>query len=211
VISEGITITNSLVDRVIGTATTIAQPPGGIGIRTRGDNSTVDKTIVRSSGTVGLWLAGVDKNGDGVVGRVTGSRTTTRLEKNAGIGMLLEGGPHIVDPMYVEGEEDVDVHTSTDGVVIDATSVDSVLKGVAVKKFVKNAFVVHGTGTEIETADGEEIGEKVEIDDDGGFIPVDGFVVTGPGTVLTSNKVQVARHGFVVSGPDAVLDLTTPR
>jgi hypothetical protein len=121
--------------------------------------------------------------------------------------MLLEGGPHIVDPMYVEGDADTAAPASTDGVVIDATGIDSLLKGVVVKKFVKNGFVVHGSGTEIETADVEEIGVEVELERDDVFVPGDGFIVTGPGTVLSSNKVQVARHGFVVSGLDAVLDL----
>lgn len=184
-------ILTSLVDRAtIGTASNTALLPGGVGIHTRGDNVHIHDTIVRRSAAIGIWAEGADTNADGIVALIDGNTSTMRLEYSAGIGLLLDGGPHGVKDVWVQG--DGLPGAGKDGVVVAATGVGNVVDGVVVKDHMGNGFVVEGTGTDIVRCNVEGVG-------------LDGYVVTGPGSLLNGNGVQFANHGYVVTGLDTVL------
>lgn len=184
-------ITGVLVDRAIGTTTTTAELPGGVGIRTYSDKAHIKDSIVRRTGTIGIWVAGSDTTGDGRVALIDGNTTTMRIESAAGIGLFLEGGPHSVKDVYVQG--DALTGPNKDGVVIAATGVDNLLDGVVVKEFGGNGFVDDGTNTEISRSNVENVG-------------LDGFVIGGTGAILDGNGVKQAQRGFVINGINANLD-----
>ena len=184
-------ITGVLVDRAIGTTTTTAELPGGVGIRTRADKAHIKDSIARRTGRIGIWVSGADTTGDGQVALIDGNTSTMRIESAAGIGLFLEGGPHSVKDVYVQGDELAGL--TKDGVVVDATGIDNLLDGVVVKQFGGNGFVDNGTNTRISRSNVDNIG-------------LDGFVIGGTGAILDGNGVQEAQRGFIVNGLNAHLD-----
>jgi parallel beta-helix repeat protein len=203
--SKKVSITGVVVDlAVAGNATTTAELPGGVGIRTRGDNTSIKDSIVRRTGGIGIWIAGTDSNGDGRVASIEGSNIASstskmRTENGTGLGLRLDGGPHFVKDVYVDGvynDRDDPPVVGIDGVVVGPTGLNSLLDGVVVKQQGGHAFVVEGTGTRITNS-------KVDL------VGLDGFVVTGPGSTLSGNKVQNARNGFIVTDTGFDTDLET--
>jgi uncharacterized repeat protein (TIGR01451 family) len=209
-VSKGVKITNNLLDRVIGATNGTAQPPGGVAIYTRGDNTTLENNIIRQPGTIGMRLTGTDADLSGRVVWLKGSSNAlSRIENAMGVGLQLEGGPHDIDgKLFIRGDtsDGSSAITSTDGVVVDATGVDILLKDIEVKEFGRHGFVINGTGTVLETVRVEDVG--VVLDEEGDELPRagDGYVVAGAGTSITGSEVADARHGYVVTGADAVLD-----
>jgi len=196
--SKKVQVLNCLVDRATGgNASTTAELPGGIGIRTRGDGAHVNATIVRRSTHIGISAEGVDGDASGTVALIDGNTSTMRIEQSAGIGLLLEGGPHSVKDVYVEGNKLPGA--GRDGVVVGTTGVDNVIDGVVVKKHAGNGFVVNGIGTSISRC-------QVEGVEDLGDDLQDGYVIAGSGSDLSGNSVQFTRHGYVVTGIDTVLE-----
>jgi uncharacterized repeat protein (TIGR01451 family) len=182
--SKKVTITGVKVDRVTGTATTTAVPPGGVGIRTRADKASIKNSRVLKAGTVGIWVSGSDADGNGVVAQIADSS----IEDSPAIGLLLDEGPHSVQFTDVKGDGVTDVTKPKDGVVVGPTGIGNRLNGVIVKEHGGNGFVINGTGTSLITCEVEAVG-------------LDGYVVAGSGSDLSGNTVTEARHGFIVSGP----------
>ena len=159
---------------------------------------------MRGTGSIGIWVAGTDGNGDGRVALIQGSNIASstskmRIENSAGIGLLLEGGPHFVKDLYVDGiynDREVPPVPGKDGVVVGLTGVNNLLDQVVVKQHGGHAFVVDGTGTHITNSNVDLVG-------------LDGFVVTGPGSTLSGNGVQNARNGFIVTDTGLDTDLDT--
>ena len=213
-ISKKASITGVLVDRAIGTATTTAELPGGVGIRTRGHQTLIKDSIIRQVGAIGVWVGGTNVNGirfASIEGDKASCSTTTGskmlIEKAAcspagncvaPIGLLLDGGPHFVKNVCVKGLyndlADPPIE-GNNGVVVGLTGLNNVLDGVVVKQYGGHAFVVDGTGTTITNSNVELVG-------------LDGFVVSGAGSTLSGNTVKEARHGFIITatGLDADLD-----
>ena len=204
IIAKKATLTGVLVDRAIGTASTTAELPGGVGIRTRGDNTSIKDSIARGSGSIGIWVAGTDNNGDGRVASITGSNIASstskmRIENGTGIGLLLDGGPHFVKNLYVDGvynDRDDPPVEGKNGVVVGPTGLNNLLDSVVVKQHGGHAFVVDGTGTTITNSNVDGVG-------------LDGFVVNGTGSTLSGNGVQNARSGFIVTATGLDTDLNT--
>ena len=125
-----------------------------------------------------------------------------RIEDSAGIGLLLDGGPHSVKNVYFDSGNLYDRDNGDDpiegnnAVVVGATGVNNLIDNVVVKQFGGNAFVVDGAGTIIQNSSVDGIG-------------LDGFVVTGTGSTLKGNDVQHARRGFVVAATGVDTDLNT--
>jgi hypothetical protein len=203
--SKKASITAVRVDSAVGTATTTAELPGGVGIRTRGDETKIKDSTIRRVGAIGILVDGTDVNGNGRVASIEGDKascSTTlgskmRIEASrAGIGLLLDGGPHFVKNVCVKNlyndREDPPIE-GDNGVVVGLTGLNNLLDGVVVKQYGGNAFVVDGTGTTITNSNVDLVG-------------LDGFVVTGAGSTLSDNGVQNARHGFIVTGLDTDLD-----
>ena len=121
------------------------------------------------------------------------------IENGAGIGLLLDGGPHFVKNVCVKGlyndREDPPIE-GNNGVVVGLTGLNNLLDGVVVKQYGGHAFVVDGTGTTITNSNVDLVG-------------LDGFVVTGAGSTLSGNGVQNARHGFIVTATALDTDLET--
>ena len=215
IVSNNVQIVNSLTDNTIPTTSTTAELPGGVGIRARADNIRIKDTIVRRSRVVGIWANGTDSDGSGLVTSIDGNTSRMRVETNFGIGIRLEGGPHLVKTMAVEGEG-FDKGTSTDGVVVEESGINNTIDGVVVKNHRGNGFVVRGSQTRIERS-GIEL---VALD---GFVTTstaigtvlngnsskpkgNGYVIEGPGSVLTTNRAETAGlHGYVIRGPQADL------
>ena len=202
--SKKVTITNVVIDRPVATATTTAELPGGVGIRTRGDNTSIKDSVVKKAGGIGIWLDGTDSNGDGRVASIEGSNIASssskmRTENGTGVGLRLDGGPHFVKDMYVDGvyndRGDPPV-AGIDGVVVGPTGLNSLLDGVVVKQHGGHAFVIEGTGTRVTNSNVDLVG-------------LDGFVVSGPGSILSGNGVQNARNGFIVTATGFDTDLDT--
>jgi uncharacterized repeat protein (TIGR01451 family) len=209
--TAGIDITSKMasiidvtVDKVVGTANNTYGPPGGVGIRTRRDAALIKDSIVKRSGTVGIWVGGTDLDGNGRVASIVGSNIASstskmRTENGTGIGLLLDGGPHFVKDVYIDGvynDRDDPPVEGKNGVVVGLTGVNNLLDGVVVKQHGGHAFVVDGTGTTITNSNVDGIG-------------LDGFVVTGAGSTLSGNGVQNARHGFIVTATGLDTDLDT--
>ena len=205
--TRGASITNVLVDNAIGTATTTAEMPGGVGIRTRGE-ALIKDSIARRAGAIGIWVGGTtDVNGDGRIATVEGDKTSCSttsgskmlIERGVGIGLLLDGGPHFVKDICVKNlynDREDDPIEGANGVVVGVTGLNNLLDGVVVKQYGGNAFVVDGTGTRITNSNVELVG-------------LDGFVVTGAGSTISGNGVQQARDGFVVTATGLDTDLDT--
>lgn len=185
--SKKVKITGVKVDRVVGgTATTTAELPGGVGIRTRADKASIKNSRVLKAGTVGIWVSGSDADGNGVVAQIADSS----IEDSPAIGLFLDGGPHSVTFTSVTGDAlpVTDVTKPKDGVVVGPTGIGNRLNGVIVKEHGGNGFVINGTGTSLTTCEVERVG-------------LDGYVVAGSGSVLSGSTATEARHGFIVTGP----------
>jgi uncharacterized repeat protein (TIGR01451 family) len=205
--SKKVSITGVLVDRAVGTASTTAELPGGVGIRTRGDQAKIKDSNIRRAGAIGIWVDGTDVNGNGRVASIEGDKASCSttlgskmlIENGVGIGLLLDGGPHFVKNVCVKNlyndREDPPVE-GDNGVAVGLTGLNNLLDGVVVKQYGGNGFVVHGTGTKIESSSVDVVG-------------LDGFVVTGAGSTLSGNGVQNARHGFIVAATALDTNLET--
>ncbi len=88
--SKKASITGVLVDRAVGTATTTAELPGGVGIRTRGDQTLIKDSNVRQVGAIGIWVGGTDANGNGRVASIEGDKAS--CSTTTGSKMLIEKG-----------------------------------------------------------------------------------------------------------------------
>jgi uncharacterized repeat protein (TIGR01451 family) len=194
-VSNGVTMTGLLLDKVVGASSSTTETlPGGVGIRALG-NAHIKDTIVRRSGAIGIWADGAtDPDHDGVVVLIDGNTTTSRIEDSTGIGLLLEGGPHSVKDTLVAG--DSTPGPNKDGVVIGDDAVNTVLDGVVVKNHGGNAFVVGGTGIKISRSSADAVA-------------LDGFAVSAANAVLSGNQAHPAGNGFVVTGDGAALTSNT--
>jgi uncharacterized repeat protein (TIGR01451 family) len=188
-ISSGVTVSGSLVDKAVGTSKTTFEPPGGVGIRVTGDNVVIQNTKVRRSKTVGIHVAGADVDGNGVAVTIEGNTSTSRVENNSGIGVLVEGQDLRMKDTLVTGDGTDGL--STNGVVVEATALGTVLNGVQVKNFAANGFVVAAPGARVTRS-------RVE------GVAADGYVITGDGVMVDNNEARAERHGYVLSGADIV-------
>ena len=193
--SKKATLTNLKIDRVEAAPLSATADPAnsGVGIRLGGDKVHINQTRIIRPRRIGIWLHGFDINGDGSVSLIDGGDRTMRIEKSFGIGILLENGPHEVTEMYVEGDFDQEVTTSTNGIVVAPTAVGSLLDTVVVKKFGGNAFVIQSDGTVVDSCGTE---------DNGG----DGFVSSGIGNLIQNSKAEHGRRGYVSTGADVVIE-----
>jgi uncharacterized repeat protein (TIGR01451 family) len=99
IVSDGVTVSNVLVDRTVGGSAT-QEAPGGVGIHASGNVHIVD-SIVRRSAKIGIWVDGSqDLDGNHRIAKIDG---TTRVEDNSGIGLLLEGQLHFLKDVDVTG------------------------------------------------------------------------------------------------------------
>jgi uncharacterized repeat protein (TIGR01451 family) len=236
--SDGVLVEKSLVDNTIPTSNTTAAPPeeSGVGIRARSDNVHLKDTIVRRSKRVGVWAHGIDADGDGLALKMDGNTTTSRVETNYNIGVLLEGGPHLIKDTRVQG--DSLTGTSTDGVVVAPTAIGARLDGVSIRIHRGVGVWVEGVGTEIERGGVENIGGigylllapamvggtsatlvagdayRVEATAGGSVLdtngaensPGNGFVVNAAALLSGNSAVEVGGWGFVIGGSGAYLD-----
>ena len=196
VASKTAKFTNLKIDRVEASPLSATADPAnsGVGIRLGGDNVHINQVRIIRAKRIGIWMArrGCRRQRPRGPDRRRRDRTV-RIEKSAEVGVLLENGPHNVTEMYVEGDFDQEVTTSTDGVVVAPTAINSLIDSVVVKKFGGNGFVIQGDGTVVDSC---------EIEEDG----LDGFVAAGVGVTIQNSKAQKAARGFVVTGADAVID-----
>jgi hypothetical protein len=195
--SDDVTIANSLVDNTIpaagNTEDLLAGGKGGVGIRAQGRNVRIKDTVVRRSQVVGIWASGLGTPGGPSMVSIDGNTSSMRVETNYGIGIRLEGGPHVVKTMTVTGEG-YNTGTSTDGVVVEQSGVNNVMDGVVVKNHRGNGFVIHGSQTLIERSGVDLVG-------------LDGYVSmsTATATVLNGNSSKPKGNGYVIEGPQSLL------
>ena len=185
IVSDGVTVSNVLVDRTVGGSAT-QEAPGGVGIHASGNVHIVD-SIVRRSAKIGIWVDGSqDLDGNHRIAQIDG---TTRVEDNSGIGLLLEGQLHFLKDVDVTGDGITGL--SQDGIQINGTGI--VLDGVQVTDFAGRGIVVNGAGARISRTSVEDVA-------------LEAFVVAGANARLSGNSAKLGTHGFVVSGPDCALD-----
>ncbi|PWU25567.1 MAG: hypothetical protein C5B48_00650 [Candidatus Rokuibacteriota bacterium] len=188
-VSDGVTLSNLLIDRSVAVTGATGTLPGGVGIHASG-NTLINNTMVRRSRTIGIWADGTHQDGSGFVTTITGNTTTSQITDSAGISLQLDNGPHNVKDTLIAG--DGVSGTSTHAVVV-GTSVGTNLDGVAVKDHGGDGFVINGTSTRISRSSVES------------SVGGNGFVIAGPGADLNGNDAQSASNGFVINGSAAVL------
>jgi hypothetical protein len=189
-VSDGVTLSNVLIDKTVAGSTNTAELPGGVGMHVSGVTH-IATSIVRRSALIGIWADGTHPDATGRVTLIDGNTATMQVQQSSGRGIQLDGGPHTVKDTEVIG--DTIAGTSTDGVVIGPTGTGIVLDGVVVKDHGGNGVVVDGNGAQIS---------RCTVDS---TVGLDAYVSTGSGTVFNGNDAQSQGHGFVVSGPDAAL------
>jgi hypothetical protein len=189
-VSDGVTLSSLLVDKATATANTTAELPGGVGIHASGITK-IQNSIIRRSGTIGIWADGTIPDASGYVVTVDGNTTTMQVQQNAGLGIQLDGGPHNLKNTLVSGDGIAGL--STDAVVVGATSTGSNLDGLSIKLHGGNGVVVNGNGARISRSTVDTT------------VGLDAFVIVGGGSVINGNDAQSLGNGFVISGPDNVL------
>lgn len=188
-VSDGVLVANSLIDKTVGGGSAATEIPGGVGIHASG-NTHINQTIVRRSAVVGIWADGtVDSTGTHLV-LIDGNQATSRIESSSGVGIRLDGGAHTVKDTLVQGDGTA---AATSGIVVN--SAGGVIDGAAVKSFQNSGIFVSGTGARVTRSTVEAIA-------------LDGYVINGSGAALSGNSATTKRHGFVVNG-SATLDTNT--
>lgn len=188
IVSDGVLISNSLVDLTAFVSDATTESPGGVGIHASG-NVRIKDTKVRRAAVIGIWADGSsDPEGDGPVVQIDGNTETSRVESASGVGILLDGGPHLVKDTYVHGDD-----KSTTGVI--ANGAGSILDNLTVKSFL-TGIAVNGTGNQVVRTTVESIRQ-------------DAYVVDGANARLSGNKARPRRHGYVVTGSNVTLDSNT--
>ena len=190
VASNGVTISDVLIDRTIAVAGATVGQPAGVGIHASG-NTVISNTIVRRSGAIGIRADGTHQDVSGFVVTITGNLASMQVEQNAGVGIQFDNGPHRVEFTSVIGDG-ID-GTSTDGVVVGPTATGILLDSVVVKEHGGDGFVIDGASARI-------VSSSVDTTVGG-----DSFVVTGAGAVLENNDAQSLGHGFVINGASSIL------
>jgi uncharacterized repeat protein (TIGR01451 family) len=185
-LSNGVLIDDSLIDNTVPDSQ-IEVAGGGIGIQAGGDNLHVKDTKVRRSRNIGLWAYGVDTDGSGRVVTYDGNTTTSRIESNAGIGVLFSGGPHELKDTQVQGD-DSQAGTSLEGIVVAPDALGVSIDSVVIKKHHGDAIRVQGgaIGTVIARTTVEDIGGR-------------GFVIDAPSTLTGNSAALVSGDAFVVN------------
>jgi hypothetical protein len=136
---------------------------------------------------IGFWAYGVDADGSGVVATYDGNTTTSHIENNFGIGVLLSGGPHRIKDTQVLGD-DFQTGVSQEGIVVEAGARGASLDGVVVKKH-------RGDGIHVEAGATDTVITRTNVESIGG----NGFVIDAPTTLNGNSAKLVVGHGFVVN------------
>jgi uncharacterized repeat protein (TIGR01451 family) len=188
--SNGVTISNVLVDRTVAVVGSTVGQPAGVGIHARG-NTVISDTIVRRSGAIGILADGTHQDDSGFVVTITGNLANMRVEQNAGIGIQFDNGPHRVEFTSVIG--DGISGTSAAGVVVGPAATGILLDSVVVKEHGGDGFVIDGASVRI-------VSSSVDMSVGG-----DSFVITGANAILENNDAQSLGHGFVINGASSTL------
>src|SRR5262249_29052569 len=149
-VSNGITISQSEIDKTVAVTNATATLPGGVGIHATGE-TTISDTIVRRSGAIGIWADGSSTTGNvtTIIGNGPPSTSSMQVTDSAGIGIQLDNGPHSVKVVLVAG--DGIAGTSTDGVVIGPTGNGITLDSLDVRNHGGDGVVVDGVNSLITT------------------------------------------------------------
>ncbi len=176
-LSNEVLISGSMVDRSTRDASNENPAVGGIGIQVGGDNVRVKDTIIRRSAEVGFWAHGVDSDGSGVAATYEGNTTTSSIESNAGVGVVLEGGPHRLKDTQILGETSRG-RTSLEGVVVQEGCPRHRSRWSRREEVLRHAIHVGARATDTIIA-------RTKVEDIGG----NGFVIDAP-TTLSGNSAS---------------------
>jgi hypothetical protein len=193
IVSNNVDVSKVKIDSIAPTLTTTQELPGGIGLHAQGDNIRIKDTIVRRSKLIGILADGVDADLSGYATTIDGNTRSSLVERNAGVGVVLQNGPHFLKDTAVYGDGP-DKGTSTNGVVID-TGIGNRLDGVVVKNFNGSGVVINASKTVIERTKVDEVSQH-------------GFVISalaGDVTLSGSSGKKLGGHGFVVEGENSRL------
>lgn len=186
--SDNVTVSKLKIDSTTPTLKTTRNLPGGVGLYAHGDNIHIKDTIVRRSKLIGILADGVDADLSGYATTIDGNTRSSIVEKNAGIGVVLQNGPHFLKDTAVYGDGP-DKGTSTDGVVI-AAGMGNRLDGVVVKKFNGNGVIIDASDTIVEATNVDKVSQN-------------GFVIStlASNVILNNNSSKnLGGNGFVVEG-----------
>ena len=190
VASNGVTISDVLIDRTVPVVGATVGQPAGVGIHASG-NAVISDTIVRRSGAIGILADGTHQDASGFVVTITGNLANMQVEQNAGVGIQFDNGPHRVVFTSVIG--DGISGTSTDGVVVGPTATGILLDSVVVKEHGGDGFVIDGASVRI-------VSSSVDTTVGG-----DSFVISGAAAILENNDAQSLGNGYMINGASSTL------